>query len=180
MSTLITVFTSAVVATVVGIALDVWRESHRNKRATRLEALNVAILLEGYAIACANKIADHETAQSSDGHAGQYMASIPDLPELTVTVGFLRPKKASVANKLLMFPQAIKQADQEAGFWWDVVGDIECARNAAKNCTAKIGLESISLAQQLRSAFDLPERKLIFGKYDVSEQLDKSIQKVTE
>ena len=64
------VVTSAVVATVVGAAIDAWRERARNTRSTRLEALEAAVALEGYAIECARKVAYHEMAESSQGDAG--------------------------------------------------------------------------------------------------------------
>lgn len=168
------VVTSALVATVVGALIEVWRESWKNKRSTKLEALNIAVILEGYVIRCADRIAAHETAVSSEGYAGSYMGSVPNYPELKISAGFLRPRKAALANNLLVFPQTVEQADQEAAFWWDVVGDLDAARNAAKICSARVGLSSITLAKEIREAFDLPGRKLIFGKYDIQGVLEEN------
>lgn len=165
------VLTSAAVATLVGSAIDIWWQSRRHRSSTRFEALKVAVLLEGYAMACAKKISDHGTAVSSDGHAGEYMASVPQLPELQITAGLLQPKKASVGNALVVFPQLVEQAEQEAEFWLDVVGDIDCARNAATKSSGRLGLQSIELASQIRQAFSLPDRKLVFGSYDVKNTL---------
>jgi hypothetical protein len=113
-----TVVTSAVVATIVGAAINAWLEARRSRWNTRLDALRAAITLEGYAVTCADKIADHGNAVSSAGHAGSLMGSVPDFPEVTVAAGFLRPRRASVANRLLVFPQEVRQADQAASFWW--------------------------------------------------------------
>jgi 1,4-dihydroxy-2-naphthoate octaprenyltransferase len=66
---LLTVITSAVVATVVGAAISAWLESRKSNWSTKLDALKTAVALEGYAITCADKLVDHSTAVSSEGHA---------------------------------------------------------------------------------------------------------------
>lgn len=171
-----TVVTSSLVGTVSGAAINAWLERRKTRQATRLDALTAAVALEGYAIICADKIADHSTAVSSDGHAGSVIGSVPELPELTVVAGFLRPRKVSVANRLLVFPQDVRQADQAVAFWWDVVGDRDAGRNAALIQTARMGLQSLSLASDIRTAFDLPSRELVFGEYDVRKVLEDSQQ----
>lgn len=168
-----TVVTSAVIATVVGATINAWLDARKTQSSTRFDALRAAIALEGYAITCAERIADHETAVSSDGHAGSFMGNVPTLPELTVVAGFLRPRKASVANRLLMLPQEIRQADQVAEFWWDVVGDEDAARNAATLHTATLAIQALALASDVRTVFGLPTRDLVFGAHDVREFLEE-------
>jgi hypothetical protein len=168
-----TVLTSAIVATVVGAVINAWLESRKSRSTTRMDALTAAVALEGYAIGCADRLQDHENAVSSDGHAGQYLVSVPTLPEVRVVAGFLKPRRASVANRLLAFPQEVLQADQEAAFWWDVVGDHDATGNVATLRTAEMGLQSLALAADLRSAFDLPSRTLVFGEYDIRQVLEK-------
>jgi hypothetical protein len=168
-----TVVTSAVVATIVGAAINAWLEARRSRWNTRLDALRAAITLEGYAVTCADKIADHENAVSSAGHAGSLMGSVPDFPEVTVAAGFLRPRRASVPNRLLVFPQEVRQADQTASFWWEVVGDQDAAQNAATQYAASMGVLALELASDIRKVFDLPTRDLVFGEYNVREVLEK-------
>lgn len=151
-----TIITSAVVATVAGAAINAWLESRKSKHATRFDALSAAVTLEGYAFTCADKISDHDLAEISDGYAGSYLSSVPDLPELQVVVGFLQPKKAAVANQLMIFPQEVKQADQYIAFWWDVTADPDQVRDAAVGQVAIIGLKALDLAKEIREAFKLP------------------------
>jgi hypothetical protein len=174
-----TIITSAVVATVAGAVMNAWLESRKSKHATRFDALSAAVSLEGYAINCADRISDHNLATSSGGHAGSYLADIPELPELSVVVGFLQPKRASVANKLMIFPQEARQASQAVAFWWDVTADIEQTREAAVQEAAQIGLKALAIAKELRSAFKLPERHLIFGSFNVRKTLQENIKKET-
>ena len=88
-----TIITSALVASIAGAAVNAWLESRKSKWMTKLDALKIAIDLEGYALECANKIGNHNTAISSQGSAGSLMGSVPNLPEYSVEVGILRPKK---------------------------------------------------------------------------------------
>lgn len=163
--------TSAVVATVVGFLLNALQMRIAERRSARLEALQAAVSLEGFAISCADAISDHDTAVESEGHAGRLFGPLPELPTLGISVGLLRPRRATVANRLAVFPQEVQQSKQAANFWWDVVGDMDAARNAAKYEAAHLGLSSLGLARDLRSAFGLPTRSLVFGKWDVAASL---------
>ena len=163
-------------ATVAGAAINAWLESRKSKHATRFDALSAAVTLEGYALTCADKISDHDLALSSDGCAGSYLSSVPDLPELQVVVGYLHPKKAAVANQLMIFPQEIKQADQYIAFWWDVTTDVGQVRNAAVEQVAIIGLRALDLAKDIRHAFKLPDRNLVFGNFDVRKTLENTVR----
>ena len=155
--------------------MNAWLEGRKSKSATRFDALSAAVTLEGYAITCADRISNHNLATSSAGHAGSYLAEVPDLPELPIVIGFLRPQRASVANKLMIFPQESRQADQAVAFWWDATGDIDQVREVAVAEAAKIGLKALIIAVELRKAFKLPERNLIFGKYNVRKTLQENL-----
>lgn len=179
-SLITTVVTSAVVATVAGAAINAWLENRKSKHATRFDALNAAVTLEGYAVTCADKISDHDLALSSDGHAGSFLGSVPDLPEMSVVAGFLRPKKASVANRLMIFPQEVRQADQYIAFWWDVTADVDQMRNAAVTQVAQIGLKALELATDMRGVFNLPSRILVFGNFNVRQSLENSVKEFSD
>lgn len=161
---LLAVVTSTTVATVAGVAINAWLEAKKTKWSTRLDALKAAVALEGYAITCAHEVSDHRDASFYEGHAGAFMNRVPDLPELSVAAGLLKPKKSSVANRLIIFPQEVCQANQRVNFWWDVLGEQDLVRTEAVQQGSKIGLKSLVLAQDIRSAFGLPVRDLTFGE----------------
>lgn len=166
-----TILTSAAVATVVGAAINAWLESRKTKTATKLDALTAAVALEGHALKCAEKISDHELAVDSAGNAGSPIGGLPQLQQLTVVAGFLRPKKASVADRLMTFPQELAQAEQKIHFWWSVTGDRDNTSNVAVEQHAMIGLKALELAEDLRKEFSLPARELKFGKFDAKAVL---------
>lgn len=174
------VTTSAVVATIIGFLLNLFLARLTEHSSARLEALRAAVALEGYAIFCADAVSKHDIAVSSEEHAGKFIGALPDLPEIEISIGLLRPKRAIVANHVAIFPQEVQQADQSITFWWDIVGDLDAARNAAKHACARIGIQSLKLASELRSTFDLPERKLVFGQYDILKSLQKIDNSILE
>jgi len=90
---LLTIITSAVVATVVGVVINAWLEARKSNWSTKLDALKIAVALEGYAINCANNLTDHNLAVSSEGHAGSFMGGVPEFPELSIAVAFLKRRE---------------------------------------------------------------------------------------
>jgi hypothetical protein len=68
----------------------------------------------------------------------------------------------------------VRQADQSVAFWWDVVGDSDAMHQEAKIQVAKMGLQSLDLARDIREAFKLPRRNLIFGQYNIHQLLNEA------
>lgn len=166
-----TVVISTLVATVAGALLNAWLENRRTKKTTRFNALSAAVSLEGYAIACAEKISDHGLADQSGGYAGHFMAGLPELPDLPVVAGFLKPRKAKVADRLMTFPQEVRQGSQIAAFLWEITADIDDVRETEATQAAKAGTCALELAVDIRSAFRLPQRDLVFGEFDIYKTL---------
>lgn len=173
-SLLVTVLSSAITATIVSKCIDIFNEGLKNKISAKYDALTTAVLLEGYAISCADNICDHELAQESHDRAGKTIGSLPAFPNLNVSVRFVQKKKAAIADKLLVLPQLIEQEKQEAAFLWDVSGDPDAVRTTSKFSHAKIGLECLSLAAELRKLYGLQPRKMKIGEYDVFQILIKT------
>jgi hypothetical protein len=63
----------------------------------------------------------------------------------------------------------VRQADQLVAFWLDVVGDEDAMHQEAVNQVAKMGLQSLNLARDIRVEFKLPIRDLPFGKSNVRQ-----------
>lgn len=171
-----TVVTSALVATITGAAINAWLESRKENQVAKFDALSAAVSLEGYAITCAENLKDHGLAKSSDGHAGSFIANVPDLPDLSVVAGFIKPQKAKIAHMLMVFPQEVRQAKQVAAFLWDVTVDIDASRAAAVDQAARMGLHASELAKGIRRVFRLPKRDLVVGQIDVNKVLEENIR----
>jgi len=111
---------------------------------------------------------------------GALLGHIPDLPDLPVVTGFLKPQKASVADRLLVFAQEVQQADQMARFWWEVEGDEGATQNEATFQAARVGSRALKLAAEVRAAFKLPSRALVFDDFDVCKYLEERVQAKAE
>ena len=167
---------SATVAAVVSAAVDAWREKRRERRNARLDALRAAVALEGYALHCARRVSDHLDFEASGGAAGRQMGAVPAPPDIPVSSGLILPK-ATLAHRLHILPQVVGLASERAEFWWNIAGDMDSAREAAKQSAAEVALESLSLASALRSNFGLPARQIAFGETDVGEFLRANVGK---
>ena len=170
------VFTSAVVATVTGTVVTHYFDFYKQKRTSKLDALSLAVELEGYVLECADKLSGHETAVSSNDCAGCRLSAIPAFPALSalpIEAGLLWFKAPKLANRILALPQEHKIAVQSADFWWEVVGDRACADSASVLETARIASLALDLAKDIRKEFALPVRALVFGDYDVQEVVKK-------
>ena len=76
---------------------------------------------------------------------------------MSIVAEFIRPRKALVANRLLVFPQEVSQADQFVAFWWDVTAGVDETRQAAAYKAAETGLQALVLAKDIRKALNFPE-----------------------
>jgi len=162
--------TSAVVAAIVGPVVSELLTLWRNTSSEKLDALVASVSLEGYAMECASKIADHQTVKSSKGLGGSLLASTPVFPEITMVASFLKRKKLALANQLAYFPQEVQQARQEISFWWNEYHDAEST--GAVRLTACLGLNALILAGRMRRTFRLPERTLRMGEQSVQQFLE--------
>ncbi len=161
--------TRALVATIDSAVINAWIESWKSRRSTKLDALTVAVELDGYAMTCSEKLSEHDVASISDGSVGNYLGRVPDLPELYMGAGFFCRRKANPANRILVFPQEVCQVDQPISFWWNV-GEPGAMRSVAEKQVAKIGFMSSNLASELGEEFNLSGRDLssettMFEKY---------------
>lgn len=168
------VFTSALVSTIVNFAITAWSERRAVRKQTRFDALKAAVVLEGYAIECFNSGEKHKLAFESDGHAGELLNKVPEIPTIQIVSGFLQPKKAAVADKLMKFPQELLQENQSIEFCWDIA-EHEMALDAALKSVSKMGIEALDIALELREIFKLPTRRLVIGTHDIKAILTERI-----
>jgi len=174
------ILTSAVISAAVGSISGAFAKYHfdslKQKFHTNLDALKLAVDLEGYVLLCADKLSNHVTAVQSDGSAGTKLTSIPNLPPLPVEVGLLQFKKPELAHRILILNQEYEMAKQRANFWWEVVGDQCCETNAIVNETAKLAYKIIQLTIDLRREFKLPSRDFIFGEFNVIDAIKRYME----
>ncbi|MEI9889108.1 MAG: hypothetical protein WDN08_21905 [Rhizomicrobium sp.] len=178
-SFLTVVLGSGAAFTIAQIVLDFRR--HRRKRRDSVEylALRLAFVLEGYAIACAEKQSDHSTAVEHDGQAGRLLGSVPEVPALPESDAYQFLDR-SILNSVLDFPQRVVMADRFAAFWWDTVGDLDSFRSEIGSQTIRMGHLAAVLAKRVRTTYRIQGRPLVLGTWDIGKYLEDEVRKLDE
>ena len=160
---------SSVGAAVGNFSLTGFRAWRKQLRDTRYLAMKTAFILERYAIECADAVSNHDLALQSSGHAGKVVTAVIELSELPKEEGFehLDPK---LLNSILEISARVLLAQREASVMSEVA-EYEDAQQVAFNRTAELGFAAIELASALRSAHKVPQRSMVFDRWDIKETL---------
>ena len=119
-------------------------------------AARIAVILEQFAIRCADQIADNEMYRQSDGYAGHGHGTLPALAEFppeanwTVLDPVLLSRTLSIPNELIL-------ADRTIAFWWEVETDPSLLHNVCDAQAGTCGYRAWRLAAELRSRYSLPD-----------------------
>ena len=159
--------------------MNLYSDRKKHKNNAEFLATQIAVQLEGYAIECADKISEHTTAEDSDNHAGRLIGKIPEYPPLPTSDSYNLLNRG-IVDEVLQFPQERQMADKAAYFWWDVVGDPECCNAAYKDNTIRMGERAARLAKKIRNFYKLPERKLVFGEWDIYKFFNDELAAIIE
>ena len=166
---------SSVISAVVTIGVDTYRRQRTSKRHNSLLAMQLAFLFEDYAINCASALSDHDMADQSQGAAGKNLQSIPTL--LLLPEEDYKEFDQEMLAQVLDFPQRIRMADEEAGFYFEVEGE-ESALACNYRSTVTLAARALDIGAAMRRAYNLPQRNLVYGKFDVREYLEEEAKKI--
>ncbi len=161
------------------IVSDHRRDKRQRADAAEYLALQLAFLLEGYAIDCAGKVSDHSMAVSSEGHVGKEIGAVPASPSFPESDAYKLLDRA-ILNDLLDFPQRCRMAQEAAMAWWDVVGDEDACSTAMLENTLSMGGAAIEIAKGLRKKYALGDRSLKFGEWDIESFFVEELRTLAE
>ena len=88
-------------------------------------AQRIAVILERFAVDCANVINNNDTFDRSDGHAGQRHGGLPTLGAFPADADW-KATAPDLMDRVISMPNELELADQSIFFWWNVVGDQDC------------------------------------------------------
>jgi hypothetical protein len=130
------------------------------KRDARYMAQRIAIILEKFAVDCANVIADNQLHSSSEGHAGNRCLSLPELGSFPVEADW-KALPPELADRILSMPNELALVDGAISFFWDVLGPGDDGVETETNQRAgACGLRAWSLATDLRKEYKIPASSL--------------------
>jgi hypothetical protein len=179
-SNLVTVFLGSGAAIAVAKLIGEYRKDRRQRAdATEYLAFQLAFAFEGYAVECAKKASDHDMAQRSGGHAGDLIDRVPPLPELPESDAY-KLLDRPLLNEVLDFPQRCQMANVAAMFWWDVIGDDDCCSQPLEENTIFMGGHAVDIAKKLRVKYNLGDRDLTFGTWNIDDFFAEELKRLEE
>jgi len=148
---------AGIVTTLLGQCIEWLREAGADKRKTsriaRYSAVRIAVVLEQFAIHCAELISNRKLYYSTGGAAGKVDTKIPALLPYPDDVGWNALEISWVA-RALMLRNEIMMAQQEIDFWYDL--DWEAMPDTVDMQSGKCGYLAWRLAADLREYYRLP------------------------
>lgn len=164
---------SSVLGTIMSSMFSWYVQKHQRKRRNSYIALLLSHSFEKYAHKCLTEVSEDELYRSSGGHAGAELGLPPklfDLPDEN-----FQEFNIKILDSIFEFPQKVSFAIDEVGFISTVADDDE-AHWTSRNNTIELANDAISLADKLRRKYNLPIRKLKFGRFDLREEVKKRLK----
>jgi hypothetical protein len=149
------VLTSSVVATVINVSVEDIRRRWSDKRDARYLAQRLAIILETFAIDCADVISGNELHRDNDGYAGDRRLKLPSLAEFPADADW-KAINPLLAGRVAAFPNEIRLSEQKISFYWDVLREPDCTETETNQQAGKCGYRAWNLAVELRNRHGLP------------------------
>ncbi len=163
----------------LGALLNRFFDWRVHRRRGNYLAIRLSVMLEEYAVRCADMASEHDMAIGSGGSAGTVMGQIPSfhpLPEDEAYVQLSQPLLAEI----LQFPQERDMAEASAAQWEALLGTISDADNPYREHAVRLGSRAAVLAKRLRRQHGIAARTLASGLWDISTFLEQEMEKVVE
>jgi hypothetical protein len=163
---------TGVVAATLTVGLN-WLVARRTEHAklerdARYLAIRVSVVLERFALDCAEFAGDNDLHRRSDGAAGQHRASVPSIAAYPTDADW-KALPQDLLAECLSLPTEIEQTSRGIDFVSDVAPDDAPA--ACDEACAALGLRALDLAKRLRGRYGFPPLKSSDSEYDLTASL---------
>ena len=141
---------AALVASLVSHFLAGRRDKQARERDATYLAIRLAVILEGYALACHELLSDNDLHSSSGGEAGKQRSKLPDLPPYPDDADW-KSLETALASRALLFRNELWISDRSITFWLDIEPEYllpTCNQEAAIR-----GYQAWCLAENLRDQY---------------------------
>jgi hypothetical protein len=130
-----------------------WFREHKHEqlastRGARYLAIRLAMMLEGFAIECADAIAAQDMHNQSERHAGAAHGALPDLPPYPDEADWKVLEPQFLARALTLRNE-LRLSDKMIAFWADI--DRECIPQECDQQCGKCGYMAWELAAHIAS-----------------------------
>ena len=151
----------------------------KDKSSARHLAMRIAVLLEGYAITCAESLSDWELHSSSGGHAGTMMNGIPDIPDYPDEDGWsaLKPK---LLDRALTLRNQVRIGRRSVASYAEFEIDPDDIANHEAGHLGVCGHKAWELARDLRTAYRVEPFDLTTTFWDIAPFLQRNHDRIIE
>jgi hypothetical protein len=138
---------TGIVAAIVTQLISWIRESRKelisSTRDARYLAIRIAVILEGFAIACAESISQYDFYKQSAGHAGKRHGVLPQLQDYPADADW-KALDPALGARALTLRNELPLSDSAIEFWENV--DRDCVPQATSEQAGKCGYLAWALA----------------------------------
>lgn len=149
---------SAGLVTAIANNFLVWlRDSRKDSKISSREAtyssIRISVILDEFAIKCAEIISDNDMYSRSGGHAGAPHGKLPSLAEYPGDIDW-KSLDPTLTARVLSIPNELSLSEGTIKFWEDV--DRETVSTACDDQAGKCGYRAWKLAEDIRRRYKLP------------------------
>jgi hypothetical protein len=145
---------SGLVAALITQCVAWVRETRKDKESTKREAtylaIRLAVILERFALDCANGIADQEMYTQSEGHAGAYHHQLPELASYPDEDGW-KVMRLDFLTRALELRNEVLLSNRKIASWEDI--DRDCIPNECDDQCGRCGYMAWQLACEMRNHY---------------------------
>lgn len=182
---LVTALSTGFATAVLNQLFGWWRESRKEvnvaERDARYIAIRLAVILERFALDCAEAIAAQEMFDMHDGHAGKPHGKLPDLAPYPDEVDWKTLKPEFLARALTLRNELIL-SDASIEFWEDI--DRTTVSGECDWQCGKCGYMAWTLAAEMRARYALgafePDKSAWNAVKTLKEYHDKVLHRAVE
>jgi hypothetical protein len=142
------------------------------KRDAMYLAARLVVVLEKFAVDCANTISDNDLYSSSGGSAGTQRFSLPTLGAFPSDADW-KAIAPNLVDRVMSMPNELSLVDHKILFWWEVLADRDCMQTETNDQSGEFGFYAWELALDLRKECNLPEAGLLARSWDFVALLKK-------
>lgn len=144
---------TGVVAAALTVGLTWLKETTLARRVRIYSAIQVAVTLEGFALACSKELASNDLANQVPPDEGISAPSFPNFPPYPSDVDWKSLPPLLMADAIAM-PNDVEGKRHNLSFMYDATGDEEDLILVSTQRIAESALHALELASQLRAGIE--------------------------
>lgn len=150
----------------------------KSQQKKRYAALRLSVILENFAIDCADRVSEISNAISSGGIIGKVHFTLPDIPDYPSKINW-ELLSLPLIDDVLSFPREIAIRNGIINFVFEQDNKIDAAEACAEHCALQ-GVRAYNIASNFRKKNNLGEAYCTSKIWDWPTYLQQKVDKYSE